>query len=70
MTWRSTLSVVIRWFVCGALVGILIELGIIWGTGDPKRWQTPEALLATMFISAIAGMMIGILGHQIRGNSN
>ena len=70
MTWRSTLSVAIRWFVYGALVGIFVELGIIWETGNPKRWQTPGALLTTMFIVAIAGMMIGILRHQMLRNSN
>lgn len=70
MTRRAAFNVAIRWFVYGALVGILVELGIIWGTGDPKRWQTPGALMVTMFISAIAGMMIGILRHQILGNSN
>jgi ABC-type uncharacterized transport system permease subunit len=70
MTWRPVLSVAIRWFVYGALVGILIELGIIWETGDPKRWQTPGALLATMFVVAIAGMITGILRHQMPRNSN
>jgi hypothetical protein len=58
MARHSPLGAAIRWFVYGAIVGVLIDLLIIWATADWHRWQTPTQLVANVLLVAVFGLMI------------
>jgi hypothetical protein len=58
MARQSSLGAAIRWFVYGAIVGVLIDLLIICGTEDWHRWQTPAQLVANILLVAVFGVMI------------
>jgi hypothetical protein len=58
MKWQSPLAAAIRWFVYGAIVGVFVDLLIIWATEDWHRWQTPAQLVANVLLVAVFGLMI------------
>jgi hypothetical protein len=55
---QSSLGAAIRWFVYGAIVGVFVDLWIIWATEDWHRWQTPIQLVANVLVVAVFGLMI------------
>jgi hypothetical protein len=58
MTRQPSLRAAIRWFVYGAIVGVLIDLLIICGAEDWHRWQTPTQLVANVLLVGVFGVMI------------
>jgi hypothetical protein len=58
MARQSSLGTAIRWFVYGAIVGVLVDLLIICGTEDWHRWQTPGKLIANVLLVAAFCLMI------------
>jgi hypothetical protein len=55
---QSPLAAAIRRFVYGAIVGVFVDLLIIWATEDWHRWQTPTQLVANVLLVAVFGLMI------------
>jgi len=64
---QSSLGAAIRWFVYGAIVGVFVDLLIIWATEDWHRWQTPTQMAANVLVVAVLGLMIQLFqAYHIR----
>ena len=62
----SVYGVAVRWFLYGAIVGILVDLGKMWEANVLQHWQTAVgSLLTTTIEFAVVGALIGVFRHHL-----
>jgi hypothetical protein len=63
---RSTVAVAIRWFIYGALVGVVIDAAKVGATKTWQGWQNAAGpLLTTVIEFAVVGLLIGVFRHHL-----
>jgi hypothetical protein len=61
---QSTAAVAIRWFLYGAILGAVVDIGRILAAN--ADWQRDAGGLATTLVEfAIVGMLLGLFRHHL-----
>jgi hypothetical protein len=62
----SVYGVAVRWFLYGAIVGILVGLWNMWEANALQHWQTAAgSLLTTTIEFGVVGVLIGVFRHHL-----
>jgi hypothetical protein len=62
----SVYGVAVRWFLYGAIVGILVDFWKMWEANALEHRQTAVgSLLTTTIEFAVVGVLIGVFRHHL-----